>query len=78
MNEKNRYNLNVGDSVLVESANRNYKISGTVVEIGSRIVSYPTRLLEIQDRKIWGQEIFVRIPENNQFLNGEKVYVRAM
>jgi HlyD family secretion protein len=77
MNEKNRYNIAVGDEVFVESANRDYNISGTVIEIGSRIVSYPSRLLEVQDRKIWGQEIFVKIPENNQFLNGEKVYVRA-
>lgn len=77
MNEKNRYNLAVGDKVYVESANRAYNISGTVIEIGSRIVSYPNRLLEVQERKMWGQEIFVRIPEDNQFLNGEKVYVRA-
>lgn len=77
MNEKNRYNIAVGDTVFVESANRNYNITGYVIEIGSRIVSYPARLLEVQDRRIWGQEIFVKIPENNQFLNGEKVYVRA-
>jgi HlyD family secretion protein len=77
MNEKNRYNIAVGDQVSVESANRSYNISGTVLEIGSRIVSYPNRLLISQDRKIWGQEIFIKIPEDNQFLNGEKVYVRA-
>ena len=77
MNEKNRYKISVGDKVLVESSNRDYNISGTVTEVGSRIVSYPTRLLEVQDRKIWGQEIFIKIPENNDFLNGEKVYVRA-
>jgi len=77
MNEKNRYDLEVGDQVFVESANREYNILGTVSEIGSRIVSYPNRLLEVQDRKIWGQEIFIKIPENNDFLNGEKVYVRA-
>jgi HlyD family secretion protein len=78
MNEKNRYNIAVGDSVLVESANRSYDITGIVMEIGSRIVSYPNRMLEVQDRKIWGQEIFIEIPENNHFLNGEKVYVRAL
>ena len=77
MNEKNRYNLSVGDEVLVESSNRDYSISGIVTEVGSRIVTYPNRLLEVQDRKIWGQELFIKIPENNDFLNGEKVYVRA-
>ncbi len=78
MNEKNRYNLSVGDEVIVESSNRDYSIAGMVTEVGSRIVTYPNRLLEVQDRKIWGQEIFIRIPENNDFLNGEKVYVRAL
>jgi len=78
MNEKNRYNLFVGDEVIVESSNRDYSIAGMVTEVGSRIVTYPNRLLEVQDRKIWGQEIFIRIPENNDFLNGEKVYVRAL
>jgi HlyD family secretion protein len=77
MNEKNRYNISVGDEVLVESSNRDYSISGMVTEVGSRIITYPNRLLEVQDRKIWGQEIFIKIPENNNFLNGEKVYVRA-
>lgn len=77
MNEENKYKLAVGDEVFVESSNRDYNITGTVIEIGSRIIGYPTRLLDFQDRKIWGQEIFIKIPENNEFLNGEKVYVRA-
>ncbi len=76
MNEENKYNLRVGDSVRVESSNRNYNITGKVVEIGSRIVSYPNRLLIDQQVNMWGQEIFIEIPENNEFLNGEKVFVR--
>jgi len=76
MNEKNRYRMNVGDEVWVESSNREYSISGKVAEIGSRIVSYPARLLVDQQTKIWGQEIFIEIPPDNMFLNGEKVYVR--
>jgi len=77
MNEKNRYNLVVGDEVQVESGNRNYHIGGKVIEIGSRIISYPTRLLINQELKMWGQEIFIEIPGENEFLNGEKVFVRA-
>jgi len=76
MNEKNRYHLNEGDEVLVESSNRKYSITGKVSEIGSRITSYPTRLLIDPDMKFWGQEIFIEIPPDNLFLNGEKVYVR--
>jgi len=76
MNETNRHQLEVGDQVLVESSNRNYSIDGKVTEIGSRIISYPTRLLIDPEMKIWGQEIFIEIPSDNIFLNGEKVYVR--
>jgi HlyD family secretion protein len=76
MNEKNKYQLNVGDEVWVESSNREYSITGKVAEIGSRITSYPTRLLVDQQTKIWGQELFIEIPPDNLFLNGEKVYVR--
>lgn len=77
MNEKNKYNIHLNDQVMVESGNRDYSIEGKVVEIGSRIVSYPSRLLIFQDFKMWGQEIFIEIPRENQFLNGEKVFVRA-
>jgi multidrug resistance efflux pump len=76
MNEKNKYQLKEGDEVMVESSNRSYSIDGTVAEIGSRITSYPTRLLLDPNMKQWGQEIFVEIPPENLFLNGEKVYVR--
>ena len=76
MNERNRYELNVGDDVWVESSNRIYKITGKVIEIGSRITSYPARLLIDQDQRFWGQEIFIEIPPENKFLNGEKVFVR--
>ncbi|MBR9999384.1 MAG: HlyD family efflux transporter periplasmic adaptor subunit [Cyclobacteriaceae bacterium] len=76
MNERNRYELNVNDEVWVESSNRKYRITGKVMEIGSRITSYPARLLIDQEMRFWGQEIFVEIPPDNQFLNGEKVFVR--
>ena len=76
LNESNLLNLQQDDKVIVESSNRAYSIEGKVIEIGSRIVTYPMRLLPFQDRKIWGQELFIEIPENNSFLNGEKVYVK--
>ena len=62
-------------NVEVESTNRMYKISGEIIEIGSRITSFPEKLNVINGVKSYGQEIFVKISENNKFLNGEKVYV---
>jgi multidrug resistance efflux pump len=73
--EHHRQNVSVGDKVLVESSNREYSITGEISEVGSRITDFPQRLLENR-LELYGQEIFISIPENNKFLNGEKVYVR--
>ena len=75
MNEKAIIPVEVGDRVKVESINRNYSIEGEVVEIGSRIVSYPNQMVPASQTQMWGKEIFVKIPTDNEFLNGEKVYV---
>jgi multidrug resistance efflux pump len=75
MNESIRYPVNAGDKVQVTSTNRSYSIEGEITEVGSRIVEYPQRLRARSDMAMWGQELFIRIPENNAFLNGEKVIV---
>lgn len=76
MNEGYKYEVEVGDIVNVESTNRKYSIDGKVIEIGARIIEYPSRLKNNQNIQMWGQEIFVRIPENNKLLNGERVFVK--
>ena len=75
MNERMRLSINPGDTVMVESINRQYKIQGDVIEVGSRIVSYPKQMIGMGQQNMWGREIFIRIPRENEFLNGEKVYV---
>ncbi len=75
MNELAEIPLLVGDKVVVESINRSYQIEGEIIEIGSRIVSYPKQMNPQGQIQMWGKEVFVQIPEQNQFLNGEKVYV---
>ncbi|MAE85801.1 MAG: hypothetical protein CMB80_23905 [Flammeovirgaceae bacterium] len=74
-NEHNNIDLVSGTEVLVESTNRQYKIKGTIVEIGSRIIEYPDRLRTFDQLPSWGREIFIQIPEESKFLNGEKVFV---
>ncbi len=76
MNIENRYTMNVGDIVKVMAVDRKYTVEGKIIDIGSRIVGYPSRLLPRPDIELWGQEIFIRIPDGNEFLNGEKVIVR--
>lgn len=75
MNEGFEYEIEVGQMVKVESANRNYKIDGKIIEIGARIIEYPNRLKANQNIQMWGQELFIKIPEDNKFLNGERVAV---
>jgi len=75
MNEEISYEVEVGDQVWVESENRLYKVSGKVVEIGSRITSFPKKINSNPLQTRYGQEVYVQISENSRFLNGEKVFV---
>ncbi len=77
MNEHFMLSFKEGDTVIVESINRPYRTYGSIIETGSRIVSYPNQMAPSQQAPQWGREIFVRIPEVNEFLNGEKVYVAS-
>jgi HlyD family secretion protein len=66
----------IGQKVNVESYNRTYSISGRITEIGKRIVPYPSMIdPSLNGSQSYGQEIFIEIPDDNDFLNGEKVYV---
>lgn len=67
--------IEIGAPVIVKSINREYEVQGKIVEIGSRVTAYPDKISPIVNMKHYGQEIFISIPRNNNFLNGEKVYV---
>lgn len=76
INEHQRFEMEIGQVVMVESTNRQYQVQGTIMEIGSRIVEYPNRLKMHQEIMVYGREIFISIPEESNFLHGEKVYVK--
>jgi HlyD family secretion protein len=75
MNEGFKYPAEVGQRVTVESTNRKYKIEGQIFEVGSRIIEYPNRLKANERLAMYGQELFIKIPSGNNFLNGERVFV---
>lgn len=75
IHERGVQDLHIGSKVKVESVHKEYSIEGEIVEIGSRITSYPDKINPIVQQKSYGQEIFINIPDVNNFLNGEKVYV---
>ena len=68
--------VNVEQKVTIASfSDPNNTIEGEVVGVGSRIVEYPVRLRKRPDFQIWGREIIIKIPSENNLLLGEKVRI---
>ncbi len=76
INEHQGFELSIGQEILVKSTNRDYKVNGTIMEVGTRIVEFPNRLKTHKDVLAYGREIFISIPVESNFLHGEKVYVK--
>lgn len=75
VHERGVKELQIGSKVIVESVHREYRVEGQIIEIGSRVTAFPEKINPLVNQKSYGQEIFINIPTNNNFLNGEKVYV---
>ena len=75
VNESITYSLKTGDDVNVVSENRIYEVKGKVLELGARVTSFPEKIQNPTTPRSYGQEVFIRIPARNEFLNGEKVFV---
>ena len=68
--------VTIGQEVTIASlSDINNSIEGEVVGVGSRIVEYPVRLRKRPDFQIWGREIIIKIPSENNLLLGEKVRI---
>ena len=64
-----------GEEVEVESSNREYSVSGKVIEVGARIVSYRDPADPPSVPEHLGREVFISLPIDNNFLYGEQVFV---
>ncbi|MCB0504351.1 MAG: HlyD family efflux transporter periplasmic adaptor subunit [Cyclobacteriaceae bacterium] len=75
ISNNSEFQLTVGNDILIESSTRKYETHGTVIEIGARIVSYqnPGSVPGLPD--LYGREVFIQLPPENEFLYGEQVYV---
>jgi HlyD family secretion protein len=79
IHENSYQEISVNDRIEVASDwNRNKKAVGEVVGIGSKITEYPERLRKNIEVRLWGREVQIKIPEDNLFLQGEKVTLRKM
>jgi len=64
----------VGDELEVASTLQpKINVTGHVIGLGSRIVEIPERLRKMADFKTYGREVIIEIPEDNSFLQKEKV-----
>lgn len=68
--------ITIGQKVTIASlSDAKNTIEGEVVGVGSRIVEYPVRLRKRPDFQVWGREIIIKIPSENNFLLGEKARI---
>jgi len=71
--------VKVGDELEVSSSlHPDHKVRGVVFGLGSRIVEIPERLRKMADFKTYGREVLIKIPEENNFLQKEKVLLNTI
>ncbi|GEO06878.1 hypothetical protein AAE02nite_45420 [Adhaeribacter aerolatus] len=66
----------IGAKLIVSSYDKKHiTTTGEVIGFGA-VTELPELLQKATAVKAFGQEVFIKIPENNQFANGEKVLIR--
>jgi len=66
-----------GDVLEVQSSHQEKSTcQGKVIGMGSRIIEIPMRLRKVPEFVSYGREVIVEIPEENTFLQNEKVLLR--
>ena len=79
IHEDSYQNIQIKDLVQVQSlADKSKKLEGEVVGVGSSITEYPERLRKNIDVRLWGREVQVKVPRQNQLLLGEKVTIKKL
>lgn len=67
----------LGDTVEVQSVRRSsIKSKGILIGSSPQLIELPNRLRKMQTISSWGRELFVTLPEDNEFFIGEKTMVR--
>jgi multidrug resistance efflux pump len=69
--------LKVGDKIEISSTDGKKRIDGQVAGLGNRIIQFPPRVLKHPTLMMWGREIVITIPENNDLILGEKVTIEV-
>jgi len=76
INEQIYKNTKIGEAVKVTTLTGAGKgVVGEVVGLSSRIVPFPTRMWKMPEIPVYGREVTIKIPEDNEFLLGEMVTI---
>lgn len=74
VHEDLRLQVAMQDTFLVSSSkDKTNMLKGVVTGLGKRIVGIPMRLSRVPDRQLYGIEIVIQLPPNNDFILGEKI-----
>ncbi len=66
----------LGDTVrLASSARPTISIVGRLIGSNPKLVELPIRLRKFMEVRAWGREVFIELPDSNQFYIGEKIVV---
>lgn len=66
----------LGDTVrLASSVRPTVLISGRLIGSNPKLVELPIRLRKFMEVRAWGREVFIELPDTNQFYIGEKIIV---
>ncbi len=78
VHESQLLEVDMGDELEISSTtNPDMTIRGKVIGLGNRIVEIPERMRKMPEVKTYGREILIRIPQDNPFLQKEKVSLAA-
>jgi hypothetical protein len=81
IHENRAAEFHIGDKVLIEPLmNKGRVVTGKVISIGNRITPFPDRLQTLGQQRqpmIYGREMIVALPYENQIVMGEKVRIHA-
>ena len=61
--------------VIVKNLNGDKTVKSTVFSVGKRIIELPERFKKNASDVAWGREVMVKMPMENSFLLGEKVFL---
>lgn len=78
IHESISHEVTVNSVVRITNLNSNNTLETVISSVGTRIVEFPVRFQKAGAEVVWGREVVIKLPENNDFLLGEKVFMEVV